>query len=119
MKSFVAALAVVVATAVASAASADLAGTWNVEGEVASTAFTFVCKLAQDGEKLSGTATLEGREMPVTGSIQDRAVTLAFDVDYNGQIYSNLYKGTLGDNGILEGTIEVAGQLGSFKAKKQ
>ena len=40
-------------------------------------------KLNQDGEKLTGTAKLEGKDLPVTGSVHDKAVTWQFDVDYN------------------------------------
>jgi len=117
MKSIVAALAVVLASVVASAA--DISGTWNVDGDVSGYPVKFTCTLKQADEALTGTATIEGKEIPVTGSAKERAVTFTFDVDHQGSTYTNVFKGTLGDSGVIEGTIEVGGTSGTFTAKKQ
>jgi hypothetical protein len=118
MKSLAAALALVITTVVV-AAAADVSGTWNVEGEVVGYSVKFACTLKQAGDTLSGTATIQGKDSPLTGTVKDRTVTFQFDVDHEGQTYTNVYTGTVGENGVLEGSIEVAGQLGSFTAKKQ
>jgi hypothetical protein len=75
--------------------------------------------LKQDGEKLSGVFTLEGAETTLTGSVRDKVVTFTFDVTYQGQVYTNVYTGTLEDAGAIEGTIEVGGASGTFAAKRQ
>jgi hypothetical protein len=116
VKQLVAAVAFVLTAVVVSAA--DFSGTWTVQGDVANNAVDFVCKLNQVGEKLSGTAALEGKEVPVSGSVKDRVVTFTFDVEHEGSTYTNVFKGTLRDDGVINGTIEVAGQGGTFTAKK-
>jgi hypothetical protein len=117
VKRFVAAVAFVLMAVVV--AAADFSGNWSVDGDVASHPVKFVCALKQAGDKLSGTTTLEGKEIAITGSVKEKTLTFTFDVDYQGSTYTNVYTGTLDDNGVVQGTIEVAGQLGTFTAKKQ
>ena len=117
MRSLVTAFAIVLASAAVSAA--DFSGTWNVDGDVQGYPVKFACTLKQAGDALSGTATIEGKEIPITGSVKDNTVTFTFDVDYQGTTYTNVYNGKLGDNGALDGTIEVGGAFGTFAAKKQ
>jgi hypothetical protein len=118
VKHFVTALAFVLAAVVVSAA--DVSGTWNVSGDVMNNPVVFVCKLAQAGDTLSGTATFEnGKAAPVKGSVKDNTLTFEFDVDHEGQTYTNVFTGTLKDAGLIEGSIAVGGVEGSFTAKKQ
>jgi hypothetical protein len=112
-------LSVVVTVAVAAVAAADISGTWNVDGDVVGNPVKFACALKQAGEKLSGTATIQGKEVPMTGSVKDRVVTFTFDVDHEGTTYNNVYTGKIGENGVIEGTIAVGGVEGTFTAKKQ
>lgn len=121
MKHLVAALAsaLVLALAVAVVSAADISGTWNVDGDVVGNPVKFACALKQAGEKLSGTATMQGKEIPMTGSVKGQVVTFQFDVDHEGSTYTNVFTGKLGDSGILEGKIEVGGVEGTFTAKKQ
>ena len=116
MKSLVVALAVVLASVALSAA--DISGTWNVEGDVAGYPVKFACTLKQDDRTLTGTATIGGKEVTLTGSAKESVVTFTFDVDHEGTIYTNVFTGTLGDNGAIDGTIEVGRQVGTFNAKK-
>jgi len=118
MKRFALALAVVALTA-ATALAADIAGTWNVDGDVVGNPVKFTTVWKQDGEALSGTATLEGKEVPVTGTVKDKAITFEFDTEHEGSTYHLVFNGTLGDDGGLKGTIEVAGVEGTFSALKQ
>ncbi len=99
--------------------AADVAGTWNVDGDVVGNPVKFTTVWKQDGEKLSGTATLEGKDTPVTGSVNDKTVTFEFDNDHEGTTYHLVFTGTLGDDGGLKGSIAVAGVEGTFTAKKQ
>jgi hypothetical protein len=107
------------AAAAVIAAATDISGTWNVDGDVVGNPVKFACALKQSGEKLSGTATIQGKEVPMTGSVKDRVVSFTFDVDHEGTTYTNVYTGKIGDNGIIEGTIAVGGVDGTFTAKKQ
>ncbi len=99
--------------------AADVSGTWNVDGDVVGNPVKFPCVMKQDGEALTGTATLEGKEVPVKGSVKEKAVTFEFDNDHEGTTYHLVFSGTLGDDGGLKGTIAVAGVEGTFTAKKQ
>ena len=67
--------------------------------------FTTVWK--QDGETLSGTATLGGKETP-SPAVKDKAVTFEFDT-VHGHDHHMMFTGTVGDDGVLKGAIAVAG----------
>ena len=109
------------ATAVASTLSADdVAGRWNVDGDVMGNPVKLVCALQQKGEALSGTATLEGKaEVPVSGSSTGHNVSFEFDTDHEGTTYHLVFTGALGADGGITGSIAVAGVTGTFTAKKQ
>jgi hypothetical protein len=102
--------------AVATLFAADVSGSWKVDGDVAGNPVQFECVLKQDGEKLSGTAVLQGRDTPMTGSVKEKTVVFEFDTDGG---YHLVFTGTLADDGALKGSIEVAGASGTFTAKKQ
>ena len=124
MKKPAATLALVLAVALSfainlAAAAADVSGTWNVDGDVVGNAVKFACTLKQDGEKLSGTANMQGKDIPMTGSVKGSTVSFTFDVDHEGTTYTNVFTGRLGDNGVIEGSIAVGGVEGSFTAKKK
>ena len=111
---------VVFALAVAVASAAEISGTWNIDGDVVGNPVKFACALKQAGEKLSGTATMQGKEIAMTGSVKEKVVTFQFDVDHEGSTYTNVFTGKLGDTGsLIEGTIAVGGVEGTFTAKKQ
>jgi len=114
------ALALLAVALVAIPVFADgVAGTWNVDGDVAGNPVKFTTVWKQDGETLSGTATLEGKETPVTGTAKDKAVTFEFDTVHEGTTYHLVFTGTVGDDGVLKGSIAVAGVEGTFTATKQ
>ena len=108
-----------VALAAVTAFAADVSGTWNVDGDVVGNPVKFPCVMKQDGEALTGTATLEGKDVPVKGTVKDKTITFEFDNDHEGTTYHLVFSGTLGDDGGVKGTIAVAGVEGTFTAKKQ
>ena len=62
-----------VALATVSLCAADVAGTWNVDGDVVGNPVKFPMTLQQDGEALTGTATLEGgKDVAVKGTRRTR-----------------------------------------------
>lgn len=110
--------AIALATTAALAAVADVAGTWKVDGDVYGNAVKLTCVLKQDGETLSGTATLEGgKDVPVTGSVKEK--TVSFEFDTADKAYHLVFTGPLGEDGGIKGTIAVAGVEGVFTAVKQ
>jgi hypothetical protein len=108
-----------VALAAATLLAADVSGTWDVDGDVMGNPVKFTCTLKQDGETLSGTAVLEGKDVPITGSVEENAVTFEYDAEHEGTTYHLVFSGTLGDDGAIKGTIAVAGVEGTFTATKQ
>jgi hypothetical protein len=69
---------------------------------------------------LSGSATFEdGKTVPLTGSVKEKAVSFEFDVEHEGTAYHLVFSATLGEDGGMKGTIAVAGVEGSFTAAKQ
>lgn len=118
MKTLAAAFALALAISSVVVAAADFSGTWNVDGDVAGYPVQFACTLKQVDQALTGTATIGGKEVNLTGSAKESVVTFTFDVDHEGTTYTNVFTGKLGDNGVIDGTIEVGGQVGTFTAKK-
>src|SRR5574341_1404017 len=98
-----------VALAAITVLAADVSGTWNVDGDVVGNPVKFPCLMTQEGETLSGTATLEGKDVPVKGTVKEQTVTFEFETESNGSTYHLVFTGTLGDDGDLKGTIAVAG----------
>jgi len=108
-----------VALATVSLCAADVAGTWNVDGDVVGNPGKFPMTLQQDGEALTGTATLEGgKDVPVKGTSKDQAITFEFDSESAGSTYHLVFTGMVGDDGGIKGTIAVAGVEGTFTAAK-
>ena len=121
MKQLVAALAMVltmVFAAPATSAAADVSGKWSVEGDVVGNPVKFTCELKQEGEKLTGTASINGQNQPMNGTVKESVVSFTFDVVHDGTTYNQVYTGKLKDT-TIEGKIEVAGVEGTFMAKKQ
>ena len=119
MKKFVLVLCAVALSAASVFAAADVAGTWNVDGDVYGNPVKFATVWKQSGEDLSGTATLEGKDVPVKGTVKDKAVTFEFDSEHQGTTYHMVFSGAVGDDGGIKGSIAVAGVEGTFTAKKQ
>lgn len=104
----------------ATLSAADVAGRWNVDGDVVGNPVKLVCALQQQGETLSGTAILEGKaDVPVSGSSSGQNVSFEFDTDHEGTTYHLVFTGVLGPDGGITGSIAVAGVTGTFTAKKQ
>ncbi len=107
-----------VALAASTVLAVDVSGTWSVDGDVVGNPVKFACELKQNGDVLSGTAKLEGKDAPITGSVKENVVTFEYDADSQGTTYHLVFTGTLGEDGGMKGTIAVAGVEGTFTAKK-
>jgi len=112
-------LVLVVLAAATTVSAADVSGTWDVDGSVYGNAVKFPCTLKQAGGTLSGTAHVQDKDQPVTGTVEDKTVTFRFEVEYNGAPLEMVFTATLGSDQEMSGTIAVAGVSGDFTAKKQ
>ena len=107
-----------------SLSTADLSGAWNIDGDVVGNAVRIACVLKQDGEALSGTATIEGADSQdapvlVKGSIKGRDVSFQIAIPAQGSSHANVFTGRLGADGVIRGAIAVANVGGTFTATKQ
>jgi hypothetical protein len=117
VKSLVLCLALAVSALAADAVT--IAGAWNVDGSVYGNAVKFDCTLAQEGDKLTGTAKIQEKDVPITGTVKDKEVTFQFEILYNNSPLTLVFTGTLASETDMKGTIAVAGVTGEFTAKRQ
>lgn len=100
---------------------ADVAGTWALEVTTDNGVTHPTVVLEQDGTELQGSYSSEalGRAT-VTGSVDGNRVTFSFSGSIQGQAIPVRYTGTVGDDGRLTGTIDIAdGMLtGTFVATR-
>jgi len=107
--------------AVGTVATADVSGRWllTVTTDQGVTRPSVV--LRQNGDALSGDYSSETLgEHEVEGSVSGSTVTWSFSASAQGQAFPVVYRGTLGEDGTITGTIDIAGGLltGSFTARR-
>jgi hypothetical protein len=111
--------------AVASAdasAQVNVAGAWTMEVTTdAGGTTTPSLTLVQDGTALTGHYSSETLgEADVTGTVEGNRVTINFTVDMQGQEVPVTYAATVDAQGVMTGTIDLAGGLatGTFTARR-
>ncbi len=112
---------VLLALAAASAFAADrVSGTWKFEGSVSGYPLNQTCTFKQDGTKLTGSCKGEGEPAELAGEVTGEKITFKHGGDYQGTALTVTYNGTLGADGVIKGTIDVApfDASGDFTAKK-
>jgi len=110
-----------VGAARASAQAVDLTGTWNMEVVTQAGTSNPTMTLEQhDGGHLMGhysSATLG--EADVEGSVDGSQVRISFQADLQGQAVPVAYVATIDANGVMSGTIALAGtDAGTFTARR-
>lgn len=106
----------------ASAQTVNVAGAWAMEVTTeAGGTTTPSMTLVQAGTALTGhytSATLG--EADVTGTVNGSQVTISFTADLQGQAAPVTYVATVDANGVMTGTIDIAGGLatGTFTARR-
>ncbi len=116
-------VAVLMASAAhASAQNVNVAGAWamSVTTEAGGTT-TPSMTLVQNGTALTGqyvSETLGNAE--VSGTVEGARVTISFTADLQGQAAPVTYAATVGADGVMTGTIDIAGGLatGTFTARR-
>jgi hypothetical protein len=110
---------VVLAGAAAGASAAQVSGTWDVDGSVAGHPVKFSCALKQSGAEVSGTAHVQEKDQPLTGTVKDQVVTFRFEVQHEGAPLEMVFTATLTSETTMSGSIAVAGAGGDFSAKRR
>ncbi len=115
------ALVIALAGAVEASAQTDLSGDW-IFAVTTDTGTTYPeVTLEQDGETLTGHYSSEALgEANLSGSLMGSEMTFSFSADLQGQLAPVVYTGTVGENGEITGTMDIAGGLllGDFTATR-
>ncbi len=102
-------------TAVA-AESADVAGEWAAEVDIAGNTGTPTFVIKQDGDKLTGTYKGQFGEADLKGNVMGNEIEFSFEIQAGAEA---VYKGKLED-GKLKGTCDYAGQAdGTWTAERK
>ena len=111
-----------VASAPASAQNVNVAGAWAMEVTTdAGGTTTPSMTLQQNGAELTGRYTSETLgDADVTGTVEGNKVTINFTADLQGQEVPVTYAATVDADGVMTGTIDLAGGLatGTFTARR-
>ena len=101
------------------AGAPDLNGNWSIHNSIAGNESDQMCQLIVKDNAISGSCkSAEGKDLPVTGSIDGNKVTWKYDTDYNGSTLTLTYTATLDDSGKISGNVQVDpfGVTGDFTA---
>jgi hypothetical protein len=104
------------------ASAANVSGTWKLDVDVGGQAVPVTCSLTQTGAALTGTCNRsDGGEKPaqVTGSVDGSTAKFAYDVQFQDMPLHIAYTATQVSDTAMTGSLDVAGQTGSFKGAKQ
>ena len=114
------ALVIALAGAVEASAQMSLSGAWtftvDLDGSITYPAVTLV----QDGETLTGHYSSEGLgENDITGTVDGSEIKIMFTADLQGMPVDVLYTGTIDEEGMISGTLDLGGLAqGTFTAVK-
>lgn len=100
---------------------ADVAGAWTLEVETDQGITTPSWVLEQDGTSLMGSYSSDALgEHRIRGSVDGSDLRILFTITVQGQDIPVEYRGTLGDDGVIRGTIDIASGMmqGRFTAKR-
>ena len=118
----VALMALLLGPPAAAAQPADVAGAWELEVETDQGTTTPSWVLEQEGATLSGSYSSEALgENTVRGRVDGAEIVITFSATLQGQSIPVEYRGTLGEDGVLRGTIDIAGGMmqGRFTARRR
>jgi hypothetical protein len=99
----------------------QVAGTWTLSGEVQGVPVAETCDLVQTAEgKITGSCQTNTGKYDTTGEVKEKSITFVHGGKYEGTELTMTYTGTLGTDGAVTGTLDVApfSVTGSFTAKK-
>ena len=118
----VTAIAIMFAVVAQSSAQTNMTGSWILEVSSDQGITMPELTLVQEGMKLTGHYSSDALgENDITGMVDGGNVTVSFEADLQGQSAPVSYKGTVDEEGVWSGTLDIAGGLltGTFTAKKE
>jgi hypothetical protein len=95
-------------------------GVWTISGDIQGYPLHETCSLTVQNKVLSGSCKGEGKAYDVTGTTDGGYVTFKHGGEYNGSPLTMTYSGTVSDQGLLRGSVDVdpMNASGNFTAKK-
>ena len=118
----VTAIAIMFAVVAQSSAQTNMTGSWILEVSSDQGITMPELTLVQEGMKLTGHYSSDALgENDITGMVDAGNVTVSFEADLQGQSAPVSYKGTVDEEGVWSGTLDIAGGFltGTFTAKKK
>ena len=119
--SLVTAIAIMLAVVAQSSAQTNMTGAWTLEVSSDQGITMPELTLVQEGMKLTGHYSSDALgENDITGMVNGSTITISFDAELQGQSAPVTYTGTVDEEGVWSGTLDIAGGLltGTFKANK-
>ncbi len=118
----VTAIAIMFAVVAQSSGQTNMTGSWILEVSSDQGITMPELTLVQEGMKLTGHYSSDALgENDITGMVDAGNVTVSFEADLQGQSAPVSYKGTVDEEGVWSGTLDIAGGFltGTFTAKKK
>ena len=118
----VTAIAIMFAVVAQSSAQTNMTGSWILEVSSDQGITMPELTLVQEGMKLTGHYSSDALgENDITGMVDGGNVTVSFEADLQGQSAPVSYKGTVDEEGVWSGTLDIAGGFltGTFTAKQK
>jgi hypothetical protein len=94
-------------------------GQWVIHQNIGGSESDQPCKFVVAGNKIIGSCNGQGRDLAVTGSIDEKKVIWQYQVEKDGIQLTLVYTGILDGSGGISGTVEVQPygvMVGSFTA---
>lgn len=105
-----------------SSAQTNMTGSWVLEVSSDQGITMPELTLVQEGMALTGHYSSDALgENDITGMVNGSNITISFEADLQGQLAPISYKGTIDEEGVWSGTLDIAGGLltGTFKANRK
>ena len=118
----VTAIAIMFAVVAQSSGQTNMTGSWILEVSSDQGITMPELTLVQEGMKLTGHYSSDALgENDITGMVDGGNVTVSFEADLQGQSAPVSYKGSVDEEGVWSGTLDIAGGFltGTFTAKKK
>jgi hypothetical protein len=99
---------------------APFAGKWAVQTSIAGNDVEQACVFTQEGAAIGGTCESARGKVEIKGKVDGKAVSWEYKSEHDGTPLVVAYKGTLGEDGKLKGTVSVDafGVEGEFTAAR-
>jgi para-nitrobenzyl esterase len=95
-------------------------GIWTISGDIQGYPLNETCQLTVQDKAITGSCKGEGKPYNVTGAADGGKVSFKHGGEYNDAPLTLTYTGTVSDQGVVSGTVDVdpMGASGTFTAKK-